>query len=192
MGFMTDNPLWRWRQLTPPGIHRPYLWRMKLADFGFGIRVYLHRYVGSDWSFDPHDHPKGFLSIGLRGGYVEEVYPFSRPLSRLQHTGPPTSRQYRAPWIRYFGPTHRHRLRVVPRRGCLTICVTGWVVRTWGFVSRKSGDWIPAHVYFATKVREAVETKAKARDIPQRNTARGYSLVTRTGGHGDCEEHPSH
>jgi len=36
-------------------------------------RVYLHKFVGSDWSRDLHDHPKWFVSIGLWGGYVEEV-----------------------------------------------------------------------------------------------------------------------
>lgn len=53
--------LHRWTLFQP---RRPRaLWR------GFG--VYLHKFVGDDWSRDLHDHPKRFVSIGLRGAYRE-------------------------------------------------------------------------------------------------------------------------
>lgn len=43
-----------------------YLYRWTLfACRWFG--VYVHRFVGDDWSLDLHDHPKRFISIGLRG-----------------------------------------------------------------------------------------------------------------------------
>ena len=78
----------RWFQFVdltwPPGSD-PYLYRWTLAVLGRGSRCYLHRYLGSDWARDLHDHPKVFWSIGLWGGYVEQT--------------PAGIRQWRAPWI---------------------------------------------------------------------------------------------
>ena len=51
----------------------PYLHRWRLASFGRKRFLYLHHFVGSDWSRDPHDHPKRFISIGLWGSYIEET-----------------------------------------------------------------------------------------------------------------------
>ena len=127
----------RWCHLVPPGSDRAYLRRFTLARLGRGRRLYLHRYVGSDWSRDPHDHPKWFLSVGLRGGYVEGA---------LAPGGAVLLRQFRAPWIRFFPAGHCHRLRVVPARGALTICLTGRDRREWGFADRRSGLWTPWRV----------------------------------------------
>lgn len=49
-----------------------YLFRWTLLRTWW-FAVYLHHFVGDDWSRDMHDHPKRFLSIGLRGRYVEET-----------------------------------------------------------------------------------------------------------------------
>lgn len=107
----TDRYLERWTLLRLPG----------------GRALYLHRFVGSDWSRDLHDHPKRFVSIGIRGGYVEETVRRIRPRrSALER------RQYRAPWIRSFPPHHRHRLRVTPQ-GCWTLVYVGRTERNWGF-----------------------------------------------------------
>ena len=99
-----------------------YLYRWWLLSLPGAQRLYLHHYVGSDWSRDEHCHPKWFLSIGLWGGYVE--------------CSKGVLRQYRAPWIRVFKATHRHRLRV-SRAGCWTLCLTGREKRPWGFHTGK-------------------------------------------------------
>ena len=46
-----------------------YLYRWTVAKWR-GRGIYLHHFVGDDWSRDLHDHPKRFISIGLKGGYV--------------------------------------------------------------------------------------------------------------------------
>ena len=97
----------------------PYLQRWTLLSLPGGRKVYLHRYVGSDWTRNLHDHPKRFLSIGLAGGYVEQT--------------PQGLTQWRAPWIRRFPPRHIHRLRVSRGRGCLTLVYVGRWEREWGF-----------------------------------------------------------
>jgi hypothetical protein len=49
-----------------------YLWRWTVAKWR-GRGIYLHHFVGDDWSRDLHDHPKRFISIGLWGWYIEET-----------------------------------------------------------------------------------------------------------------------
>ena len=95
-----------------------YLDRWCLLPLPDGMRTYLHHFVGSDWTRDPHDHPKWQISIGLRGGYIEET--------------PQGIQRFVAPWIRIFPPEYIHRLRV-PKSGCWTIVITGRYKREWGF-----------------------------------------------------------
>lgn len=99
-----------------------------------GRALYLHHFRCSDarWL---HDHPKRFVTIGLKGGYVEEyLLPWewlaARPLAR---------RQCRAPWIRSFPANHIHRVRVSPR-GCWTLAWAGRATRDWGFL--RGNRWI--------------------------------------------------
>lgn len=87
------------------------------------FKVYLHHFVGNDWSKDLHDHPKRFISIGLWGWYIEHT---DRALGYGRH------RIYRAPWIRTFPATHVHRLEV-PSKNCWTIVIVLKPVREWGF-----------------------------------------------------------
>lgn len=88
--------------------------------------VYLHRFVGEDWSRDMHDHPKRFVSIGLSGGYVE-------------HT-PKRSREFRAPWVRSFPATHIHRITLGRFSECWTLVLVFAAYRPWGFWHE--GQWI--------------------------------------------------
>jgi hypothetical protein len=81
-----------------------YLWRWTITKW-CGRGIYLHHFIGDDWSRDLHDHPKRFISIGLYGWYIEET----------RWTGVPGGmhfKKYTAPWIRTFPATHIHRLPV--------------------------------------------------------------------------------
>lgn len=93
--------------------------------------VYVHRFIGQDWSYDLHDHPKRFLSLGLHGWYFEE--------SRARD-GRIRSKAWYAPWFRSFPAHHAHRIVVLPPEECWTICITLWSVRDWGFWSQEG--WI--------------------------------------------------
>ncbi len=119
--------LHRWTLFQP---RRPRaLWR------GFG--VYVHKFVGDDWSRDLHDHPKRFISIGISGSYVEQTFRGSAhecPCDRFdEHTIETT---YRAPWLRTFPAEHRHRLRLIDARPCWTLVIVLRSVREWGFWHR--------------------------------------------------------
>lgn len=121
-----DTYLYRWTLFQP---RRPRaLWR------GFG--VYLHKFVGDDWSRDLHDHPKRFISIGLKGAYVEET-PAPEWYEDDDVDIPTQRRIYRAPWVRTFPAHHIHRLSLMPdRRPCWTLVIVLWHVREWGFWHR--------------------------------------------------------
>src|SRR2546423_15062897 len=94
-----------------------YLWRWTILKWNGHFSIYLHHFVGDDWSRDLHDHPKRFISIGLWGWYIEET-PYSGS-AEWAALGPVRTR-YRAPWIRTFPASHIHRL-VVPSKNCWTL-----------------------------------------------------------------------
>jgi hypothetical protein len=114
------------------GDHRcpTYLFRWIVAKKQ-RFSVYLHHCVGDDWSLDMHDHPKRFITIGLKGSYTEET-----PDGR--------ARIYRAPWIRSFPPEHIHRI-CTPQKSCWTLVIVGKPKRDWGFWH--GGTWIQWRQY---------------------------------------------
>jgi hypothetical protein len=83
----------------------------------FGL--YLHRIHQADDGRDPHDHAWPFVSLMLRGGYVERV-----------HTDP-TFRVYAQKVARHRWSVHRmgtdraHRIIAV-RPGTVTLVLRGW------------------------------------------------------------------
>lgn len=95
-----------------------YLYRWIILNVGW-LGVYVHRFVGDDWSRDLHDHPKRFISIGLSGGYTEET--------------PAGKRKFVAPWIRSFPAEHIHRLSLEDYPECWTLIIVLRAVRSWGF-----------------------------------------------------------
>ena len=113
-------------ELDGDGICPTYMFRWTLLRLP-NFQIYLHHFVGDDWTRDLHDHPKRFFSIGLRGSYVEET--------------PHGDRVYTAPWVRTFPATHIHRLRLINKEPCWTMVIVTKPVRAWGFWS--AGKWVP-------------------------------------------------
>lgn len=125
-----------------------YRWTLFARKGKFGL--YLHHFVGDDWSLDLHDHPKRFISIGLWGWYLEET-----PVPS-QHAAT-NIRKFRAPWIRTFPAHHIHRLSV-PSKNCWTLVIVLKPVREWGFWH--DGKFIPWRKYVAPESELADEMKA--------------------------------
>jgi hypothetical protein len=119
-----------------------YMYRWTLLKLGKLFSIYLHHFVGDDWSRDMHDHPKRFISIGLRGRYVEET--------------PAGEREFRAPWARTFPANHIHRIRLAPGHQAWTLVVVLWPVRPWGFWHR--GSWIPWRQYVGSEAAEMMKS----------------------------------
>lgn len=117
-----------------------YLYRWTLGSSA-QLKLYLHRFVGDDWSRDLHDHPKHFTSIGLWGSYEEEHSPIFEDDGTLYAT---VRTIFRAPWFRSFPAEHRHRLRLRSPE-CWTLVYVGPSTREWGFWP--DGRFVPWHVY---------------------------------------------
>jgi hypothetical protein len=107
---------------------RPYLLRWFVIPPNRWCNIYCHRFVSSD---DPvaHDHPWDFLSIMLRGSYIEEDCHGRR---RWRHAGR----------VAFHRAEYRHRIILDPaptltgpcgERSCTTLIITGPHRRLWGF-----------------------------------------------------------
>lgn len=125
-----------------------YMHRWELLRIGPWLAVYLHKFIGDDWSLDLHDHPKRFVSIGLRGWYCE-----TRPWGAVATT----TRMWSAPWVRTFPAEHVHRITgPTPERPCWTLVIVGRAVREWGFWT--AGRWVQWRRYLVSKA--ATERKS--------------------------------
>lgn len=89
------------------------------------FKMFFHKFNGPDWTRDPHDHPAYFISIGLKGSYVEAVYDQD---GRVLY-----EKEWRAPWCRKFPATHIHRTVAVGSEGAFTLCFTGSWSQPWSF-----------------------------------------------------------
>lgn len=161
-----------------------YMYRWELLK-GRRVSVYVHRFVADDWSRDMHEHPKRFVSIGLRGEYTEEtpttigvwtpphifeprfsnagrcgfvvagVTSFDPILCDGQESAHVRERIYRAPWFRTFPAEHIHRIRL-HRGECWTLVVVFRATRPWGFWN--AGRWIPWREYVGSEISDQRKT----------------------------------
>ena len=91
--------------------------------------VYIHKFVRDEWALDLHDHPNRFVSIGLKGSFLDWT-PFQNDGElRLGYCLPTL---YRAPWIRFFPPEHKRRI-TVPYGPCWTRVMTFKATSQWGW-----------------------------------------------------------
>ena len=151
--------LFAYEEMDGDGRCATYLRRWTLLKLWDGIGVYLHHFVGDDWSLDMHDHPKRFISIGLWGAYREGIPtdPASNDPSAL-YTGV-TWRTFRAPWLRTFPAQHIHRIELLEdRQPCWTLVIVLANERRWGFWH--AGTWIPWRDYVAS------DTATKMKSCP--------------------------
>lgn len=131
-----------------------YLYRwtiLKAKNWG----VYLHHFVGDDWSLDLHDHPKRFISIGLWGRYGETIPACPSPPAPCSACGTQEV-IYRAPWVRTFPAEHIHRISMIDGGECWTLVIVLKAVRPWGFWHL--GKFIPWRQYVNSET--ATERKA--------------------------------
>ena len=97
----------------------PYLERYHLASLG-SLRIYLHRFVGSDPDREFHDHPWYWaLSLILCGWYIEH-----------RRTGPRPMR-----WINALSGDTFHRVELpAGQKSVWTMFIHGQRGKRWGFL----------------------------------------------------------
>ena len=126
--------------------YRPFLWLWP--------RIYLHVIHQSDSATSLHDHPWGFISLVLKGGYFEYApvhQPRTSPTSGSKH-----NRKVRRKW---YGPgsiivhrardAHRLELPVDAKGNCkpaTTLVLAGYRNQHWGFYVEDQG-WIDHATY---------------------------------------------
>jgi hypothetical protein len=125
------NGIFRYETMDGAGRCPIYLERWTLFH-RFGIGLYLHHFLGDDWAIDPHDHPRRFISIGLKGWYYEDV--FHADGVRF------TTTKFSAPWCRTFPAEHLHRIRAADCGNTWTLVIVLKKCRAWGYV--RDGIWM--------------------------------------------------
>ncbi|HXI82093.1 MAG TPA: hypothetical protein VNM34_14900 [Verrucomicrobiae bacterium] len=125
------------REDIPDSLHpeRTYLTRWRLLQTPW-FGVYLHAIREPDRDRHMHDHPWSFVSVVLRGGYLEE-----RPDGR-------TGRR-RAGSVCLRRAEDLHRVALLARRPTWTLVLAGWRRRSWGF--DVDGLWVGHREYFASR-----------------------------------------
>ena len=105
----------------------PVSWRRPIAKMlqFFGIAVRVHEILRSDAGRHPHDHPWWFVTIILRGGYIETVYNEQGKLRDVNYWGPGT--------ILFRRASSWHRLTLPEQDSTWTLFITGPKSQTWGF-----------------------------------------------------------
>lgn len=98
------------------------------------LRVMIHEILLSD-TMELHDHPWNFLSIGLKGSYIE-------------HT-PAGSTTHRAPWVIWRRAEWLHRLELA--EPVWTLVVKGPKLREWGFMMEPNHKWVPWRMFYQLK-----------------------------------------
>lgn len=159
----------------------PILYRWTLFPLGFGSnssstehlktapdwlpKLLLHHFVPQADERDSHDHPRGFWTLVLKGGYDDmikcdwcngtgNIFWDSEHEERrtdgycmkCSSTGIVLNEVMRAGMIRYRPPEHTHRTRV-HQGGCWSLVLMGPKRRDWGF-HRDDGSWMPYKEYF--------------------------------------------
>lgn len=132
----------------------PYMHRWYLVPTNPWVKVYVHKFLRSDDDRALHDHPWSFVSVILRGGYVEISESSEHKTTLLCRS---SIFDVRSPFWRraiVFRPaTYRHRVSLLINQGveqpCWTLIVTGPHVREWGFWCKQtllsiSGRHVPS------------------------------------------------
>lgn len=106
----------RWNE--PLGeISCPYAYRWVFIFFGFSIRI--HKWLRSEPIKHQHDHAWNFLTICLKGGYID-----------VSKDG---IDKFRIGSIRYRKATHIHNIVLPKGKTCWTLLLCAKPKRKWGF-----------------------------------------------------------
>lgn len=113
-------------------------WRLLGKDGILGRNLMVHRIVRPDEDRAPHDHPWSFVSLVLRGGYLEQ---------RQNSSGSVWWVRWRRPGsIAWRRATDLHRIHTIGGPEAWTLVATGPRVRSWGF--QTVNGWVDHRAYF--------------------------------------------
>lgn len=144
-------------QVIPGGDNPIYLRRWYLIPRNPLLNVYLHQFLRDDDDRALHDHPWWFVSLILRGGYIEvSEVPGGRESTRCRTSVLSMRSPFWRRCIAFRPATWRHSVALpwgknaagecddyAPRVPCWTLIVTGRRSRLWGFWCKYRADEHP-------------------------------------------------
>lgn len=116
-----------------------------------GRRLLVHKLCRSDSDRECHDHPRRFVSLVLRQGYMEQI---ERPEPGQHPEMPTTLLQWNRPGKLLFRRAeHRHRVILLDQtKPAWTLVYMGPKRREWGFW--RDGIWIHWERFVAVRCKE--------------------------------------
>lgn len=143
------------------GAGSPYMLRWYVIPRNPLFNVYVHKFLRSDDDRALHDHPWWFVSLILRGGYVEiSAAPDGRTTALCRTSVFDWRSPFRSRMLAFRPATYRHRVSLphelrqvqytdgswsrdteVCEIPCWTLIVTGRRRRIWGFWCKYWGDF---------------------------------------------------
>jgi hypothetical protein len=140
------------REGDEPYLERYYLF-LPDRDENFPFNIFIHKFLKGD-SDNLHDHPWGFFTLILSGGYWEHVY--------TDEAKSKTKRVWRAPgYWQKVEAEHIHRIELKEgNTPCWTLFIPFKRERVWGFWKpyvdlvenedkpKDSAEWIESDQYF--------------------------------------------
>ena len=138
---------------TPYMIRYYLLFRDRDEDTRFNI--FIHKIIKSDEE-DLHDHPWGYFTFILSGGYWETTGDIGRDESDTEITEFRTTQHWRPRFfMQRVNDTHIHRLELKKDKNagseipCWTLFIPFKKTRDWGFYTTETEGlkWTPAHEY---------------------------------------------
>jgi hypothetical protein len=154
LSYLVDRLIARAKR-TPyfhlPG-HMERYWLLKPRWWTLGCSIRVHHILRSDSDRVLHDHPWPFMTVILRGGYLEERPLFKTPpellMKRMALLGvePTVTTMHRPGSVLFRAATSRHRL-VIPRwKTAWTLFFMGPRLQEWGFYTPEGkvpwGDYL--------------------------------------------------
>lgn len=145
------------RQGDEPYLERYYLFIKDRENFPFNI--FLHKFLKSDPD-DLHDHPWGYATLILKGGYYEWV-----PLFVENTIGGTKTKTMIGEKRIWRGPGHFrtckansfHRIEIDPNvKECWTLFIPFSKKRDWGFLTHnnwKDFKWVDHETYLDSKLQ---------------------------------------
>lgn len=133
-----QSPKWAfWQRFMIPCLNgEDYLFRLRIFDTPW-LGVYLHDIFEPDGDRDPHNHPWPFISIVLRGGYVEVVH--EEPEQEMSGVSPanPIMKVHKRFSVHRMGGDNAHRI-IKAQPGLKTLIIRGRrLPKGWGFFTRE-------------------------------------------------------
>tara|TARA_B100000524_G_scaffold348463_1_gene253170 strand:+ start:3898 stop:4632 length:735 start_codon:yes stop_codon:yes gene_type:complete len=129
-----------------PYLERYYIFLKDRPEY-FPFNIFIHKFLKSDPD-ELHDHPWGFFTVVLSGGYWEytDVNTVKRNKDGLSITDTTTIKNWRGPgFFQKVEATHKHRIELKEDVTAWTLFIPFKRTREWGFYTENG--WVNHKTY---------------------------------------------